>query len=392
MTDKGFTEDLDDWLKATQDRYEVRHTIKSTPSEVTEIVWRRAQGSLDAVGPFVRKTFKDTNGKGLAYAAIWSAQVRGKRLESLPLVYECEETDDGLQVVMEHVNGETLALLAQHAKPGTGLAATVMPGLCTAVSELHNSFDQPIIHRDIKPSNVIVSADRVTLIDLGIARQWHEDAARDTERFGTPGYAPPEQYGFGQTSVRSDVFALGMTCAFCLIGENPSQELQESGFSDPRIPANVARVLRRACAFDPAARHESVEMLRQDLCRVLPVADKIKEGLPEPFHITGIVWNTLLVGVWLVIFAVVVSLYYSDTKPFADMPRAIVVLQYVFFANIPLSLIVYLVADKRRLRRRFPVLARFTLAQEVIGCVVGSIVSIILSFIIYGIARTAIGV
>ena len=391
MTDRGFTEDLDDWLRAAQDRYEVRHTIKSTPSEVTEIVWRRAQGSLDAVGPFVRKTFRNSNGKGSAYAAIWSAQVQGKRLECLPLVYECEETDDGLQVVMEHVSGETLALLAQHARPGTGLAATVMPGLCRAVSELHESLDQPIIHRDIKPSNVIVSADRVTLIDLGIARQWHEDASRDTERFGTPGYAPPEQYGFGQTSVRSDVFALGMTCAFCLIGENPSRELQESGFADPRIPANVARVLGRACAFDPAARHESVELLRQDLCRVLPVSDRLKEGLPEPFHITGIVWNTLLVCAWLLIFAVVVSMYSGNAKPFSNMPRPIVVLQYVFFANVPMTFIVYLLADKRRLRRRFPALARLTLAREIIGCVVGSIVSIIISFIIYGITLRVIG-
>ena len=48
------------------------------------------------------------------------------------------------------------------------------------------------------------------LIDFGIARVWREGEEADTTHFGTRSYAPPEQYGFGQTDVRSDVYALGM--------------------------------------------------------------------------------------------------------------------------------------------------------------------------------------
>jgi serine/threonine protein kinase len=391
VTNQEFTEDLDEWLNAVRDRYEVQYTLKDTPSEVTEIVWRRAQGTLDAVGPFVRKTFRNTDGRGSAYAAIWRAQVQGKKLENLPRVYECELTDDDLQVVMEHVKGETLARLAEHAAPGVGLAATVMPGLCIAATELHESLGQPVIHRDIKPSNIIVSADRVTLIDLGIARQWHENATRDTERLGTPGYAPPEQYGFGQTSVRSDVYALGMTCAFCLIGETPSQELLESGFVDRRIPEKLARILRRACAFDPAARYESAEKLRRDLCSVLPVADSLKDSTAEPFHVTGIIWNTFLVIAWVFIFAAVVGASYSEKQAYSNQPRALVILQFVFFASIPSSFIVYLISDKRRLKRRFPALDRITLSQEIIGCIIASIVSIMLAFAIAYVASQSVG-
>ena len=83
----------------------------------------------------------------------------------------------------------------------------------------------PVIHRDLKPSNIIVSGANYTpdtgmtfsslvIIDLGIARVWREGADADTVKFGTRPYAPPEQYGFGQTSVRSDVYALGACCSF----------------------------------------------------------------------------------------------------------------------------------------------------------------------------------
>ncbi len=85
----------------------------------------------------------------------------------------------------------------------------------------------PVIHRDLKPSNIIVSGANYTpdtgmtfsslvIIDLGIARVWREGADADTVKFGTRPYAPPEQYGFGQTSVRSDVYALGALLFFCL--------------------------------------------------------------------------------------------------------------------------------------------------------------------------------
>lgn len=91
-----------------------------------------------------------------------------------------------------------------------------------------------MIHRDLKPSNIIVTGANYTpddgltfsslvIIDLGIARVWRDGADADTVKFGTRPYAPPEQYGFGQTSVRSDVYALGALLFFCLTGVDLNQ-------------------------------------------------------------------------------------------------------------------------------------------------------------------------
>ena len=81
--------------------------------------------------------------------------------------------------------------------------------MCDGLKELH---EQKIIHRDIKPSNMILQADgRIRLIDFDAARIFKDNKATDTELLGTKDYAPPEQYGFGQTDPRSDIYSLGVT-------------------------------------------------------------------------------------------------------------------------------------------------------------------------------------
>ena len=69
-----------------------------------------------------------------------------------------------------------------------------------------HSQNPPIIYRDIKPANVMLleGTERIKLIDFGIARFHKAGKTHDTEAFGTAGYAPPEQYGKGQTDQRSD--------------------------------------------------------------------------------------------------------------------------------------------------------------------------------------------
>ena len=78
--------------------------------------------------------------------------------------------------------------------------------MCEAVRELHECFNPPLIHRDLKPANIVLSNGRVFLIDFGIARVYRSGSVSDTSHLGTRAYAPPEQYGFGQTDTRSDVY------------------------------------------------------------------------------------------------------------------------------------------------------------------------------------------
>lgn len=76
----------------------------------------------------------------------------------------------------------------------------------------------------------------LTIIDFGIARAFREGAAGDTAHFGTRCYAPPEQFGYGQTDERSDVYALGMLLYYLLAERDPSPSVAAAGFAGPEVP------------------------------------------------------------------------------------------------------------------------------------------------------------
>lgn len=395
--DESCASDLATWLASTSDSYVVAKTLKDTPSEVTEVVYARDSMGTPTVGPFVRKRFDKDTGRGGAYEQLLKLQTSGTRLAHQPLIYACTQVGSFFEVVMEYVPGVTLLELAKWDGAGFNLAARVMPDLCDAVSELHEFFAEPLIHRDVKPSNVMVANDRVVLIDLGIARTYQHGAARDTVRYGTPGYAPPEQFGYGQTSIRSDVYALGMTLAFCLTGEEPTPELHESKFVDPQIPPALRDVLVRATEFDPERRHPTVRALRADFDRAVaelygtaaPTHKQPTASLPSwrerhvaQLNTLGIIWNIVLGIIWcLMAFSCVANLVHPNEET-ASLPLWFAILEYVGLLFVPWSLGTYLLWDKRRLRSHEP-FSRWTWRVELPFCLIGALASMIFVVVLY---------
>lgn len=241
--------------------YRVDAALKESALELTERVFLIVADGTER-GPFIRKRMKIESGLGEAYERLWRAQRSGKRFMHLPRIVECGTDGDDRIVIMEHVDGATLDELVQSPSYTDEAALTISGLLCDAVMELHECFDPPMIHRDLKPENVIVSPSNLTLIDLGIARTFDKDAERDTRSFGTRGYAPPEQFGYGQTDERSDIYALGMLIAYCCLREDADRSLVESRFEDTRIPESFRPVLTRATSFDPERRYKSVRAMK----------------------------------------------------------------------------------------------------------------------------------
>lgn len=396
--------------------YRVDAVMKKSAYEVTQRVYFvGANGSEQ--GPFIRKYIKRESGLGSAYRRIHEAQRDGRRFRFIPFVFDCYDTDEFCVVLMEYVAGETLADVVGRRGASPGLAREVFPRLCDAVSELHEGFSPPIIHRDLKPSNVILSRDGFTLIDFGIARAYRCDADFDTVRFGTRAYAPPEQFGYRQTDVRSDEYALGMLLYFCLTGKTPDARACERGFVEPEIPLSLRKVLLRATAFDPDDRFSTVRELGVAFSesaegwgkKPIPIAPRVKpsasgavlsdespssakrevssgEGgfrrlihLRNPFPLwAGLPWNTLL----LLLLAIMgVSgfdqIILHPTGEAASLPTAYNAFLYVGIM-VMLSASAFALFDKRLLVRRFSVLHR---VQGLKGLAVGFAVALA-SFIV----------
>lgn len=179
---------------------------------------------------------------GLPYGAL-----KKKDYPLCPRILHTWEDEGETVVVEEYVQGESLLdRIGRKAYLTEQEAQSVLIQLCDGLAPIHA---QGIIHRDIKPSNLILqNGGIIRLIDFDAARTVKEHVAEDTRFLGTKGYAPPEQFGYGQTDARSDIYSIGVT-------------LRKS------LPENycgfLSKVLAKCTAIDPDRRYRNVQELRR---------------------------------------------------------------------------------------------------------------------------------
>jgi eukaryotic-like serine/threonine-protein kinase len=127
----------------------------------------------------------------------------------------------GQYLVMDFVEGEDLS--RRLARLGRLPEASVLEWAQHILEALAYLHGRGIIHRDIKPANIKITPDgRATLVDFGIAKVVGTGQTTTGARGLTPGYAPPEQYGFGSTDVRSDLYSFAATLYNALTGQVPA--------------------------------------------------------------------------------------------------------------------------------------------------------------------------
>ena len=176
----------------------------------------------------------------------------------LPRYYEQYQNDRMLCVVREYIDGEPLDAYARERQLSLEEITGISRQLCRILRALHTHVP-PVVHRDIKPENIIVRPDgRIALIDFDIARAVREGAEADTVFFGTRGYAPPEQYGFGQTDCRADIYAFGVLLRWLVTGSTRENR-------NIAIDGGLQRVIDGCTAFSPEARYGDIDQVLRAL-------------------------------------------------------------------------------------------------------------------------------
>ena len=188
----------------------------------------------------------------------------------IPRVIDFLEAPDGcLSLVMEWINGtaldEVLETLGRAFKPTEAVPITLM---VTQVLECLHTQSPPVVFRDLKPSNLMISqSGRLYFIDFGIARHFIVGRPKDTQELGTPGFCAPEQYGHGQSSPVSDIYAVGTTLFHLLTRQDP----QSYNFNFPLLSTLVDstpvldRILAKCLKLQPKERYASATELRYEL-------------------------------------------------------------------------------------------------------------------------------
>ena len=385
--------------------------LKSSEHEVTETVFRIMPDG-QKTGPYIRKTIKRESGLGQAYERIFAEEHAGagRTFKHIPRIYDCYLHNDELVIIMEYVVGETLQDLVYKHDPSLELVASVFPQICDAVIELHETFSPPLIHRDLKPSNIMVAQDNVLVIDFGIAREYKDATDSDTTYFGTRAYAPPEQFGYGQTTVRSDVYALGMLLYFCLVEKTPEPRTVEAGFPEQEIPEPLRNVIKRATAFDPHNRYASIREMKAAIEAALvqlgcptktpvPAPSQASSPAPSPAPASapmpaptsapspipapqaaqamasapvytqpvaptkepgafstalGIIRNVVIAFFAILIIVASISCIINVPESMQKFPRWVNNIGYSFFVPVLTIYFAFVLWDKRRLRKQFP--------------------------------------
>jgi len=202
-------------------------------------------------------------------------------------VHDFGRDEDGYFLVMELVDGRTLAAVlqccGQFSTPGAAwITAQVADGLAAAHHE-------GIVHRDIKPANLLVTGDgTVKVADFGIARWVDEpdDTALDGRILGTSHYVAPERALAGPAGPEADVYSLGCVLYHLLAGRPPFQADTPSGVllqhlhclpQPERVHHTFRLFLGRMLEKEPHARPTAPEVA--DWCRKL-CADQAPNPIP----------------------------------------------------------------------------------------------------------------
>ncbi len=183
--------------------------------------------------------------------------------------------DQGQYLVMDFVEGEDLAsMMKSQGRVAMSQALVWMEQVADALSYLH-SRSSPVVHRDVKPANIRITPEgQAMLVDFGLVKVF-SPSMRTTmgARAVTPGYAPPEQYGQGNTDARTDLYALAATLYNLLTGKDPMESVQRiaggqmpsANVVNPAVSPAVSAAIDKAMRLEPSQRYTSVAEFKRAL-------------------------------------------------------------------------------------------------------------------------------
>src|SRR6266446_7824456 len=209
----------------------------------------------------------------------------------LPSIYEHFIEGGQWYLVMDFIEGQTLEQYLKRVGTHSLSVEQVLDigiQLCKVLGYLHTRHP-PIIFRDLKPSNVMLTPEgEIYLIDFGIARHFKPGQVKDTIAFGSPGYAPPEQYGNTQTTPRADIYSLGALLHQMLTGHDPLSNTPNM-FTFPPLrlheqPAGLKELITRMLEMNPANRSANMAEVRRELQGIAADETARQRTMPDYRH------------------------------------------------------------------------------------------------------------
>jgi serine/threonine-protein kinase len=198
-------------------------------------------------------------------------------------MYDVGEDDGLYYIVMEYVDGKTLKqLLKKRGNLTLSEAIDIMLQLTDGMAHAHDSY---IVHRDLKPQNVMIKDDgQIKITDFGIAMALNSTQLTQTNSvMGSVHYLPPEQASGKGSTIKSDIYSIGIIFYELLSGSLPFRgdnaveialkhmrdPLPSLRDENPAIPQSIENIIMRATAKNPKNRYEDTKTMHDDLLTAL---------------------------------------------------------------------------------------------------------------------------
>jgi len=205
-------------------------------------------------------------------------------------MYDVGEDDGQYYIVMEYVEGKTLKqLLKKRGSLTITEVIDIMSQLTDGMAHAHDSF---IIHRDIKPQNIMILENGVIKItDFGIAMALNSTQLTQTNSvMGSVHYLPPEQANGKGSTIKSDIYSMGILMYELLSGGVPYKgdnavEIALKHLKEPlpsikkvlpEIPQSIENIILKSTAKNPQNRYKDAREMYNDIVTALS-EEKINE-------------------------------------------------------------------------------------------------------------------
>ena len=206
-------------------------------------------------------------------------------------MYDVGEDDGQYYIVMEYVDGKTLKqVLKARGKLSVPEVVDIMLQLTDGMAHAHDAY---IIHRDIKPQNImILSNGMIKITDFGVATALNSTQLTQTNSvMGTVHYLPPEQAQGKGSTIKSDIYSMGIMMYELLTGLVPykgenaveialkhlKEPLPSVRKKDSTIPQSIENVIIKATAKNPKNRYTDAREMHEDLKTALDDSRKNEE-------------------------------------------------------------------------------------------------------------------
>ncbi|MCR5041750.1 MAG: serine/threonine protein kinase [Clostridia bacterium] len=207
---------------------------------------------------------KNDEAKQMALEALLKEANLMKKLDhpTLPRIVDIIDEKVNVYIIMDYIEGENLSkVLDEYGAQDQENVIEWAKQIADVLDYLHTRTP-PVIYRDMKPANIMLRPDgTVRLIDFGIAREYKEGKAGDTQNIGTRGYAAPEQFGDrGQTDARTDIYSFGVTLYHLVTGQNPAEppyEIYPIRRWNPELSSGLEWLISKCTQLNPKDRFQS---------------------------------------------------------------------------------------------------------------------------------------